>query len=1433
MANNYYESIAKRVPDKFFRHISEVNHTTLIPVIAIGDCEMWDQSLITSDPYGANQKASDWRTNAIWVSTAGFSWTDSFQVSSGGSWQKDYMEVLPLLTNIPTLKESVNLESRKYSINSVTLEFSNSLLTTEYAGSTISELLNDKFGSLYNVECRIFWKAPDSIIFYPAGTADTPPSESAYQVYFGYIKDFKISKNSISIELEDKSQDFLNVELPTEKVSDQAFDKYKNKPYPMVYGHVDRSPCVIENSIDLDDWGLGAGNLSVIADKDSSTTIEDYGFFVGFDNKSLRVPEKLIPVDPKMQNLSPGYFDSTGYGEGVDQWEKSASGGITLISLATDEENTNPVANNSIVVEEVATIDGDKVTFEPVRNKSVYWSNKHHTSLNKTVNYAYYAGIWDKEHNTFTSTVRTAPHSDFFGVPADFDDDWFNSSILDDGIESNFMGVNYDNGTNNDINTPDDWTRSEDGHDIIMGGLAIKTNPSSDQFLLGYFTADLGVYLARMQKYSSGGDYASNTGSMDIVLRIGASRSTSAGYKFREIRSFNLDGFDGHDWQSADDSDDDNVQWNNYTFAHQIQDGDGGGASEILCYLQSQDGEFLGQIEFKDFKVVTHTELKDLTKLDLFADVYGRKTGANDYNSIIKDLLQNQLGFPTDRRIINVQDTSFDWRYSFTIEDLITSKKLIEEFNSATPYISYVTSNGDFFTRDIPATPATAFAEIHEKDVIDFSFKRTDFNKIYSKIELHYNWNYITQEFDGLEEISVDSFNGDGEALGYNSNPWSHDYYKTTEKSTTLVIDDHRGKYIRSTQTAVDFSTFMLMYNCNQHLIMKVKLPVSFIYLNIGDLIKFNDLLGGLKPYGIDYTSASQSVNGQLIYNRFMITSINKKIDSIEVELTQLHNLSASIAVGCTDSNAATYNSDAVIDDGSCLYTDPCNNVVPYGEIHPDCGVDCTGLAGGTAVIDSCGVCGGLGASCSGCGDANALNYDVSASSFSWDACFFWRKLNTALNEPACPYTSGEYSCETGTYINNTFCLDPAYSHQCYSGSPSRSRGVWVVGGVGADSYASEDLIPLEDVKNYIDNGCYDDGSGSDCASYPPTLLYESDCQGDCIKPQWYIYKFIFRIKLPDGRVKSFIVENDYISDQYGQVPFFEIFGEDFLEDMVYGFDGWTTWDIVLQLRLTGDYYEGSHSRDVKVKWNAKHENITGNSANSPAWINPPQWSNSDCTPVEDENGNLVVDEELCGFVDYFTNLNNGQNTVYLTDQGWNGDPNYGGANFFQDYRNNAFVGDGVGGVLKVKFNFAVSPLEGNGLQELEQELWINYYPTDCYPPGFITYPTLFGEYTAGDMRHDSINTDDYYEFSDCMTAGTYPWSNFKWNDSDCYYHPRACAMDMNQSGGYPSYIDLLLLADLLNCISSPYELDYNTDRYDSCMEEIGLPRTNLEFWDV
>ena len=90
---------------------------------------------------------------------------------------------------------------------------------------------------------------------------------------------------------------------------------------------------------------------------------------------------------------------------------------------------------------------------------------------------------------------------------------------------------------------------------------------------------------------------------------------------------------------------------------------------------------------------------------------------------------------------------------------------------------------------------------------------------------------------------------------------------------------------------------------------------------------------------------------------------------------------------GCTDSMACNFVffPFATEDDGSC----------EYPEEDFDCDgnciieVDCTGVCGGTAIIDDCGVCDGDGTSCIGC-NYEGESYDVGESIFIEEYSYFY-----------------------------------------------------------------------------------------------------------------------------------------------------------------------------------------------------------------------------------------------------------------------------------------------------------------------------------------------------------------------------------------------------------------------------------------------------------
>ena len=111
------------------------------------------------------------------------------------------------------------------------------------------------------------------------------------------------------------------------------------------------------------------------------------------------------------------------------------------------------------------------------------------------------------------------------------------------------------------------------------------------------------------------------------------------------------------------------------------------------------------------------------------------------------------------------------------------------------------------------------------------------------------------------------------------------DYYGLTSEEAKLEIET---EYVRDEQTARKLQKRLVSWYANQHLITKIDLPVSYMNLEVGDYIHFNELIGGKKAFGYDYVSTWLK-NGQVVYPVFFINKISKSLDKISIEAVQVH----------------------------------------------------------------------------------------------------------------------------------------------------------------------------------------------------------------------------------------------------------------------------------------------------------------------------------------------------------------------------------------------------------------------------------------------------------------------------------------------------------------------------------------------------------------
>ena len=133
----------------------------------------------------------------------------------------------PLLLSSPSIKSSADIINNKYTISSVSLSISNA----PYQG----KIFSDDIQSYLNSVCRVYYTAN--------GLNDI---NDCLLVYTGTIRRFSQSAETIKLELEDVTQQKLKTKIPASLIDDKTYyhEKDIGKPYPMVYGHVDKSPVI-------------------------------------------------------------------------------------------------------------------------------------------------------------------------------------------------------------------------------------------------------------------------------------------------------------------------------------------------------------------------------------------------------------------------------------------------------------------------------------------------------------------------------------------------------------------------------------------------------------------------------------------------------------------------------------------------------------------------------------------------------------------------------------------------------------------------------------------------------------------------------------------------------------------------------------------------------------------------------------------------------------------------------------------------------------------------------------------------------------------------------------------------------------------------------------------------------------------------------------
>ena len=864
-------------------------------------------------------------------------WGDTKRYISTNNITFDGKHYDPLLLSIPSISESIDLESRRYKISNVRLSISN----FENGGIIFSNELYDESGNyILNATASIYWKS-----------SGVKTLSDCLLLYNGLVRDIEHSTEKVSLSLEDASQQTVHKDIPKGKLSGHFSipEQYRNSPVPMVYGFVPKSPCIIGETKTTDGYYVsyeiiaGFGDV-VIQDNLSNETIIKGTDLLNEGTPYSDVKSYLYIYDNNkyahvLKSGIGGYQQIGINGLTGDQTTTPSGSKLYLIGKTDNQGRANPIAKNK-----VECIFSGKVI--AVKNWESYsgnagvdgWTDLHsadnayreHRYTNAILPFGGYREVGIRNaggafNNGDTGAVtyytyKGIKHSITFEEPPlihKYGSVKWNSFVDFNGtdeqadmrvsITDELVALYADGSITIDVDyNPEAWTN-------ISWGLGLNVESSAPQEGFGYWA---GIQTLRDEWFGSIGGLSPGVYAIDRNYSFIRGRIPTLQGRIPAVGELYFGAKYGNTNQQEDD---------------------------VSCVITDYN------IDMRKISLYHSTGIVDMK---FFTEVQGNKGINNDLTpaSIIIDIIQRELlnnqslNYNTDEYATSLASHS-GLTYAFTIKDRQNSKSIIERISKESKSFCYFNNNGEFsfltvkdvyeistYNSDMVTFSGGGFAYfIDRNDVIKYNFKRTPLNDVKTKIELLYNYDYGMKNYLNTTADSIISQTAKEYFLasGYSNTYYNISPTDSTDDDAYLEQgDDPVGlNYVTDKPTAESLHLYLLAWYCNQHTIFKLRLPLKYLKYEIGDIVAFKKLIEGRKAYGEDYSfnkrvlSPEQYVeytefggleeddveftpeeitvpvgqnvirNGQEIHPFFMITKTKKSLDYIDIEAMQLHNL--------------------------------------------------------------------------------------------------------------------------------------------------------------------------------------------------------------------------------------------------------------------------------------------------------------------------------------------------------------------------------------------------------------------------------------------------------------------------------------------------------------------------------------------------------------
>ena len=904
----------------------------------------------------------------------------------------------PLLTDIPKLKNSVDIKSGKVKSNSITLKLKNIPYNNmdRNRPSSILEhynLTNARIGIYYKSQsCTTLVSGEESLMqnnefftfFDDSREEYLPPdyTDGCVRVFNGYIREISHDSETLTI----KAEDFINKKIDKEvpfNIIGSGYDipeKYRNVPYPMCFGIVESTPSIaiknssgdfvfypdfhkvhtiFEESTTAGDLDWYNGGLKIHNDKDNY-----FGEYVNLN--AIFQHTFLEPDDPEFYNhetvtasgLNRQYsIDSETntvilYGKGmfgvVNRVECTKTGFPKDIEFWRVGFGSEGMETEQLFSEDDIAVIKDG-SLDTSVNISEYMAFQSSVGLGLSVGTTYshpaMSLIWNNNiggvPSKFCKPLKTYINGISIPTPGDaaiggfWDNSWQDVFVMDitahidgasGGGEGDFLGAGNMNWIADVLND-----RNRSTFQVGMGNLInyMMLNGTFNQQNQGYTETDLNGYDPYLDNdFSIDTGYTNSDQSIhgegDTIPFIRLSRgqrdddienrpmiagdSGGEGLLFNQNLKSEWNSFEfwGSPYNNTDDAQYSSL-WPSMDFdldfreihIHSIINITD--ASEQTLYINAKGrlDEYLANYDHVDYNGV-HT----IDVLPMWADMHYVTNPADIFRNIAVEELNIPQGSGFNEREFNLAFAESYWGWnggdmSFSQVEKINAKNLFSEISKSSMLIPRMDSEGKFgffiIPRKIYYEPQVNTewnnyidsTEISAEDIINYKYKMTSSNDIISGMNVSYKYSYAGDKFLNITDK----------------------LYMTDEELRFYGIEDREDsfttfetKYRRTEASAESLRNYKFYNEKAPHLIIELTLPLRYISLETGDWVKFekDQLLDGIKANGIDYTNPV-AYGGVIRYPVFIVTEIQKGIDSVSVKLYQLHRINDDLQTGIDD----------------------------------------------------------------------------------------------------------------------------------------------------------------------------------------------------------------------------------------------------------------------------------------------------------------------------------------------------------------------------------------------------------------------------------------------------------------------------------------------------------------------------------------------------